>query len=120
MLHVDGLTEYLFLEPDFDTPGANGESGTFRWITDEKAARENAKSYYPWTEGIEVDAPWFYFVTKQDFRLFKLNLDEGTFSYVSTKAGLFDVSLSICLTELLLQWKSSCSLLTKVKQYSSS
>lgn len=86
MLHGEGLTDFLFLEPsDVDAQG-----GTFRWVTDENEARDNAKSYYKWSEGIEVDPPFLYLVTKQNFRLYKINLDDMTYSYASTKGGLFD------------------------------
>ena len=92
MLHGAGLTEYLYLEPDFDSPGANGQSGTYRWITNEKEARKNAKSYYSWSEGIDVQDDILFVVVKKEKRLFQINLDNGTYSFTSTKSGLFDVS----------------------------
>lgn len=93
MLHGAGLTEYLYLEPDFDTPGANGQSGTYRWITNEKEARKNAKTYYSWSEGIDVQDNILYVVVKKEKRLIQINLDNGTYSVSSTVSGLFDVSV---------------------------
>ena len=101
LLHGAGVTEFLFLEPDFDTPGVNGRSGTYRWITDEKEARKNAKSYYRWSEGIDVQDNVLYVVTKQDKRLFQINLDDNTYSFFSTQSGLFDVSVSMWLMFVL-------------------
>jgi Bacterial protein of unknown function (DUF839) len=87
MLHGLGTTEYLILQPDF---AAGGDRGTFSWTTDEQTARNNARQYYPYTEGIEVQGNTLYFVIKSDYRLFSLNLDEMTYSFVSTRGGLFD------------------------------
>lgn len=87
MLHGPGVTEYLILQPN-DASGGN--AGTFYWTTNEKSARDNAKQYYRYSEGIEVQGSFLYFVIKGDYRLFTLNLDAMTYTSVSTRAGLFD------------------------------
>jgi hypothetical protein len=86
ILHGAGVTDYLYLQPSQD--GTN--TGTFLWIADEQVARKNAESYYRYTEGIQADLPFLYFVCKEDYRLFRLNLDTQTYAFVSTRAGLFD------------------------------
>ena len=45
MLHGNGTTEYLVLKKN------NKDGGTFRWTEDKDLARNNAKKYYPNTEG---------------------------------------------------------------------
>jgi hypothetical protein len=45
MLHGNGTTEYLVLKPN------NKKGGTFRWTEDEELAQNNARKYYPNTEG---------------------------------------------------------------------
>jgi len=87
LLHGTGVTDYLVLNPDF---ASNGAKGTFSWTTDLKEAQKNAKDFYPSSEGIEADPPDLYFVTKNNFKLFKLNLDTMTYEMSSTRAGLMD------------------------------
>ena len=86
MLHdEDGVTEYLKLNPNDDLTG-----GTFEWISSVGRAGDNARSYYPQTEGIDHHDGQLYFVCKNIRQMFTVNLDEGTYTNSSTVTGLFD------------------------------
>jgi len=85
MLHGNGTTEYLILNPNDQRNG-----GSFQWSTNIQAARRNAKEWYPQTEGIDTHNGRLYFVCKEIKVLFELDLEEMTYTNTSTKAGLFD------------------------------
>jgi hypothetical protein len=85
MLHGNGVTEFLILTPD---EGQDG--GTFEWSNDKEAARNNARLYYPQTEGIDCHESQLFFVCKNIRQIFTVNLDEGTYTNATTVTGLFD------------------------------
>lgn len=85
MLHGPGATHYLELHPNSAMTG-----GEFSWGTDRSRARQNAKNYYPNTEGIDVYDNRLYFVCKKIKQLFELDLEGGTYTNKSTVSGLFD------------------------------
>jgi hypothetical protein len=87
MLHGDGTMHYLMLQPD---PTTNSGGGTFKWTTDLQAAKNNARSYYPQTEGIDVYENEMFFVAKNLRQLFVLDMDGGTYYNDTTVNGLFD------------------------------
>ncbi|CAB9504743.1 osmC-like protein [Seminavis robusta] len=88
MLHGSGQTDYLILQPDFDN--GNGNNGTFYWTADLDEARDNAKDFYQYSEGIDVHGNILTFVCKGDYILFRLNLDTMKYERKNTRAGLFD------------------------------
>ena len=51
---------------------------------------ENAKKYYPHTEGIVANNGHLYFVSKMFKMLYDLDLDDLTYRSHSVKSGLFD------------------------------
>jgi len=71
-------------------------SGQFYWSSNETLGRKSAEDYFPGSEGIDVvtdesdGSGVLYFVSKKNYRLFRLNLD--SFEYVSTSTlnGSFD------------------------------
>lgn len=73
-----GPVDYLYLEPTGDF------SGTFKWITNEVAARENARFNYPSTEGMETDGNVLYLISKELNGFFSLNLDAGAYTFEET------------------------------------
>jgi len=85
MLHGSGTIEYLVLEQNAAKTG-----GTYTWVTDLDAARNNAAKFYPDSEGIDVYESRLYFVCKKIKQLFELDLDAGTYTNQSTTSGLFD------------------------------
>ena len=85
MLHEDGVTEYLFINPNRERTG-----GTFEWSTNLNAAKNNARSFYPQSEGIDIKDGKMYIVCKKIKQLFVFDLDEFTYHNVTTKTGLFD------------------------------
>jgi hypothetical protein len=85
MLHGEGTIDYLQL--DFDN-SSNG--GTFEWISDKEAARQNARDHYPKTEGIDIHDSELFFVCKGLRKIYTLNLDNNTWYRTSTVSGLFD------------------------------
>jgi hypothetical protein len=87
MLHSDGIVDYLMIFPNAANTG-----GTFIWSNDKDAAKDNARSFYPQTEGIDVYVSQMFFVCKGIRQLFILNLDDGTYSNRTTVSGLFDGS----------------------------
>ena len=90
MLHGNGTTDYLLLIPPDNMTHTGIDRGTFLWTDDIKAAKNNARSYYPETEGIDVDGSQMYLVCKNIRQMFVLNLDEGTYYNQTTESGLFD------------------------------
>lgn len=84
-MHSEGVTEYLVLEPNENTTG-----GTFQWSSKRKEGRDNAKVYYPNCEGIDAHEGHLYFVSKKFQQLYDLDLDQMTYTNISTVRGLFD------------------------------
>ncbi len=80
----DGVVLFLMIHP------TSNSGGTFEWTTDKEAAKNNARSYYPQTEGIDAHESQLFFTCKNIKQLFTLNLDEGTYSNQTTVNGLFD------------------------------
>jgi hypothetical protein len=68
VLHSDG--DHSFLEFTGD--------GTFRWTTDEDAARSSASKWYPNTEGIQFHEGKLYFMAKERMEMFILDVDNFT------------------------------------------
>ena len=89
MLHGTGTMEYLLLSPINAT---TQEDGTFSWTTDRSTAQSNAAAYYPHTEGIDVHEGIMYVTCKKIKMLYILNLDQGTYTRLSSQSGLFDGS----------------------------
>jgi hypothetical protein len=87
MLHETGVTDYLIVQPNENVSG-----GTFQWTNDIEAARNNARSYYPQSEGIDVQGSKMYVVCKGIKSLFTFDLDEMTYVNTTTVSGLFDGS----------------------------
>jgi len=85
MLHEEGIVDYLFVNPNEERTG-----GTFEWVDDLKAAKNNARSFYPQSEGIDIQDGKMYVVCKKIQQLFVFDLDRMTFNNVSTVSGLFD------------------------------
>jgi Bacterial protein of unknown function (DUF839) len=77
-----GTTDYLLI--------SGGEMGTFYWTTDYAAARENARLYYPNSEGIDSADGKVFFVSKLFKRLVILDLQQQTYTYSSTVTGAFN------------------------------
>lgn len=76
--------EFLKLFADTDT------SGTFEWTTDENAARNDAKTYYSFSEGLDIARGILYVTAKKARRLLALDLERGTWSSSSTESGAFN------------------------------
>jgi hypothetical protein len=87
MLHETGVTDFLIVQPNINMTG-----GTFQWTDDIEAARNNARAYYPQSEGIDVQGSKMYVVCKGIKQLFTFDLDEMTYVNISTSSGLFDGS----------------------------
>ena len=85
MLHGAGATDYLMIFPN-----STNDGGTFQWTNDLNAAKNNARSYYPQTEGIDVYGSQMFLVCKNIRQLFTINIDDGTYSNRTTISGLFD------------------------------
>jgi len=85
MLHEEGVVDYLFVLPNEELTG-----GAFEWVNDLEAAKNNARTYYPQSEGIDIQDGKMYVVCKKIQQLFVFDLDEMTFHNVSTVSGLFD------------------------------
>lgn len=84
MLHGPGEVRFLMIHPTSDS------GGTFEWTTNKEAAKNNARSYYPQTEGVDVYGSQLFFVCKRIYQVFTINLDEGTYANTTTVNGLFD------------------------------
>ena len=85
MLHEEGVVDFLFVNPNEERTG-----GSFEWVDDLEAAKNNARSFYPQTEGIDIQDGIMYIVCKKIQQLFVFDLDEMTYHNVSTVSGLFD------------------------------
>ncbi len=72
------------------SPSSGGTSGTFSWTTNRNSAKENARQYYRYTEGIDIRNGMMYFVSKSDKWLFILDLDNKTYQRSSTVSGAFE------------------------------
>jgi uncharacterized protein len=81
LLYGTGKTEFLILDP---------ETRTFQWTADEESARDNAKLYYPWSEGMAIRGSMLFFVSKQLKTLYSLNLLKMVYSSQSTVHGDFE------------------------------
>ena len=75
--------EYLKLYPETEN------SGTFEWTTDIDAARDDAATYYSFSEGIDVARGILYLTAKKPKKLLQLDLERGTWSRSSTESGAF-------------------------------
>lgn len=78
---ANGAVDYLLTSGD--------ETGTFNWTTDLTAAQDNARAFYPNSEGIDANNGMLFFVSKKLQRLVTLNLAARTYSYSSTISGAF-------------------------------
>lgn len=87
MLHVNGTIDYLVVYPNENMAG-----GTIEWVDDIQLAKNNARSFYPQTEGIDVYDGTMYVACKGIRQLFMFDLDTLTYSNHSTVSGLFDGS----------------------------
>jgi hypothetical protein len=85
MLHEEGVVDFLFVNPNEERTG-----GSFEWIDDLAAAKNNARSFYPQSEGIDIQDGIMYIVCKKIQQLFIFDLDKMTYHNVSTVTGLFD------------------------------
>lgn len=83
MLHGDGRIEYLVLEPE------TRSSGTYYWSSSRSDGRRSAARYFPNGEGIDVYEDRLYFIAKEVYTLFILELDGNTYTSYSTRDGLF-------------------------------
>lgn len=73
--HQDGQLDYLELLP----------GGIFRWTTSLDAARVSAEKYFQHSEGIACSDGMLMFVSKNQQELFRLHLDNMTYTIESTK-----------------------------------
>jgi len=85
MLHEEGVIDYLFVNLNDKRTG-----GTFEWTDNLNAARNNARSFFPQSEGIDIQEGIMYIVCKKIQQLFVFDLDQMTYHNVSTVSGLFD------------------------------
>jgi secreted PhoX family phosphatase len=85
MLHTEGSTDYLIVNPNDERTG-----GTFEWIDDIEIAKNNARTFYPQSEGIDVYGSNMYVVCKNIKQMFTFDLDTMTYFNQSTVSGLFD------------------------------
>jgi hypothetical protein len=75
-LHSDGDHSFLRILNDNE----------FEWTEKEKDARKSAEEYYPKTEGIQFHEGKLYFMAKQLYKLFILDLE--TMTYETEQTGL--------------------------------
>ena len=68
---------------------SGGESGTFQWTKNQTKAQQNAETYYPNAEGIDIVDGTLYFTSKVLKRLTVLDLKKMTYTYSSTRNGAF-------------------------------
>lgn len=64
-------------------------SGSFEWTTDHEAARDDAKTYYSFSEGIDIARGILYVTAKKPKKLLALDLEGGTWKTTSTESGAF-------------------------------
>lgn len=88
MLHGNGTMDFLMITPYENQTIQAG--GTYIWTSDIEKARNNARSYYPQTEGIDVDGNLMYITSKGFKQLFIFDLDSNTYVNGTTVNGLFD------------------------------
>ena len=88
MLLTPGVTDYLLLSPDGGS--RNSSSGTFTWTNQLTLARGNAARNYPEAQGVTLDGNILSFVCRSVKRLFRLNLEDMSYTMTSTVGGLFD------------------------------
>ena len=62
--------------------------GYFTWTCDEEAARKSQQLYYPNVEGIAFFEDSLYFVSKRTLQVYKLDLDDMTYTTSPTNNGL--------------------------------
>jgi len=83
--------------PNWDTLHAEGgetkyllfrNNNRFVWTTDEAAARSSQSENFRHVEGIDFHDGFLYFVSKRELKLFKLDLDNGTYTSSSTEFGV--------------------------------
>lgn len=84
MLHEEGVVDYLKIK------FTQGSAGTFEWTDDFQAAKNNARSFFPQSEGIDIKDGKMYIVCKKIRQMFIFDLDQMTFKNMSTSSGLFD------------------------------
>lgn len=65
-------------------------SGTFSWTQDLSAAREDARQYYSFSEGIDIARGVIYVTAKKPKKLLILDIERGTWKLTSTESGAFD------------------------------
>lgn len=85
MLHANGTIDYLIVHPNENRTG-----GTFEWTDNLEDAKNNARSFYPQTEGIDIYEDQMFVVCKAIKQMFVFNLDNMTYYNESTVSGLFD------------------------------
>jgi hypothetical protein len=68
----------------------NSTAMTYSWTTDLAAGRASGQEHFPNTEGIDRYMNKLYFVSKIYKSMFILDLNDGTYSNVTTKNGAFD------------------------------
>ena len=83
-LHGEGETTYLRLVPNSE------HGGIYEWVANKTLASNNANTFYPNAEGIDVHGRELYFVSKEIKTLFVLNLDSMQYTSHTTRRGLFD------------------------------
>jgi hypothetical protein len=83
MLTGPGTLEYLILNPK------DRSKGTYEWTTNFRRAQNNAQQYFPNAEGIDRYKNELVFISKRFKLMITLNLDDGTYTRVSTISGLF-------------------------------
>jgi len=86
ILYGEGVTDYLLMYPDDNTYA----TGRYEWTRDKTLAKQNAKSYYPNSEGIDVYDNELFFVSKKYKAIYTLNLDGNIYTNETTKRGIFD------------------------------
>lgn len=82
-----GNTEYLMLYPDNST-----SAGFYVWTTDKDLAKENSRTWYRHSEGIDIVGDTLFFVSKVQKEMFILDLVSNTYTVETTVHGLFDGS----------------------------
>jgi secreted PhoX family phosphatase len=88
VLTTMGTLEWLMLNPV--SGNENALSGTFSWTSNRSEADSNSKSFYQYSEGIDVRNGFVYFTTKKTKSLYILDLDNLTYERSSTVSGAFD------------------------------
>lgn len=81
--YKDSQMDYLVLDPSY---------GTFHWTSNLGEGEQAAFNHFKNCEGIETHNGMLYFVSKVQYELFTLDLEEGTYKNESTAQGLFQGS----------------------------